>query len=142
MTSRRTPVVEGLFAETPAGPRLLGSKCRGCGTPYFPRSPVCHNPDCRDKRIEDATFGPRGTLWSFTIQHYAPPPPVKYDEPFTPYALALVDLQEGLRVLGRVSTDNLEALTVGTAVELVIEKLCTGPDGNEVSTWKFKPFQV
>ena len=136
--SKPIPVVEGLFADTAAGPRLFGSKCAGCGTPYFPRSPVCHNPECRDPRVEDAAFGPRGTLWSLTIQHYAPPPPVKFDEPFIPYALGLVDLQEGLRILGRISTDKLEALKVGTPVELVIEKLCTAPDGNDLTSWKFK----
>ena len=46
--------VEGLFAETAEGPRLLGSQCRSCGTPYFPRGEVCHNPDCSSSAMEDA----------------------------------------------------------------------------------------
>lgn len=138
-TTKRVPVAEGLFTETAEGPRLLGSKCVSCGTPYFPKTPVCHNPDCRGSKVEDATFGPRGKLWSYAIQNYPPPPPAKFDEPFTPYALGLVDLPEGLRVLTRISTDNPEGVEVGAEVELVLEKLYTDHEGNDVVTWKFRP---
>jgi uncharacterized OB-fold protein len=139
MTTNRVPVIQGLFAETPQGPRLLGSKCATCGAPYFPKSPVCHNPDCGDQRIEDAAFGPRGKLWSFAVQYYAPPPPVKYDEPFVPFAIGVVDLPEGLRVLGRIAIDDLKKVKIGMPVELVIERLCGGTDGSEVTTCKFRP---
>ena len=138
-TTKRIPVVEGLFAETADGPRLLGSKCTACGTPYFPTTPVCHNPDCRSTNVEDAAFGPRGTLWSYSVQYYPPPPPAKYDEPYVPYALGLVDLEEGLRVLARIATDDPEGVKVGAEVELVLEKLYGDSDGNDVITWKFRP---
>ena len=139
MTTNRVPVVDGMFAETADGARLLGSKCAGCGAPYFPKSAVCHNPRCREKHIEPASFGPRGTLWSFAVQHYAPPAPVKYDEPYKPYALGLVDLRDGLRVLGRLQVDKLENLKIGMDVELIVARLCADKDGNEVTTWMFKP---
>lgn len=139
MTTNRVPVIKGLFAETPQGPRFLGSKCMTCGTPYFPKSPVCHNPDCENPQVQEAQFGPRGTLWSYVVQHYPPPPPVRYDEPFVPYAVGAVDLAEGLRVLGRISIDDVRKIKVGMPVELVIERLCGDKDGNEVTTWKFRP---
>src|SRR4051812_7624779 len=139
MSSDRVPVIQNLFAETAQGPRLLGSKCTGCGTPYFPRSPVCHNPACPGERIEDATFGPRGVLWSYAVQYYAPPPPVKYDAPFAPFAIGVIDLPEGLRVLARVAVDDLRKISIGMHVELLIDRLCAGTDGGEVSTWKFRP---
>lgn len=140
MTTRTTiPVAEGLFAETANGPRLLGSKCASCDTPYFPKAAICHNPNCTDSKLEDAEFGPHGKLWSFTVQVYPPPPPAKYDEPFEPYALGLVDMTEGLRVLAKVSTDDLTSVKVGANVELVIEKLYTNAEGNEVTTFKFRP---
>ncbi len=133
------PVIEGLFAQTPEGPRLLGSKCATCATPYFPKTERCRNPECASSAIEDATFGPRGTLWSYSVQHYPPPPPAKYEEPYTPYALGLVDLPEGLRVLSRISTADPASVRPGMAVELVIERLYVDGDGNEVQTWKFRP---
>jgi uncharacterized OB-fold protein len=139
VTTNRVPVIQGLFAETTEGPRLLGSRCAACRAPYFPKSPVCHNPECTDQRIEDTTFGPRGTLWSFAVQYYAPPAPVKYDEPFVPFAIGVVDMPEGLRVLGRISIDDIKKIRIGMAVELVLERLCGDTDGNEVMTWKFRP---
>ena len=99
---------------------------------------MCHNPNCTDSQLEDAQFGPNGTLWSYTVQYYPPPPPAKYDETYEPYALGLIDLAEGLRVLARVSTDDPESVTVGADVELVIEKLYIDPEGNEVTTFKFR----
>ena len=133
------PVIDGLFTETPDGPRLCGSKCATCGAPYFPKTPVCHNPACDASRVEDTTFGPRGTLWSFAVQYYAPPPPVKYDEPFAPFAIGVVDVPGGLRVLGRISIDDLRKIKIGMDVELVLERLCGDKDGNDVITWKFRP---
>lgn len=138
-TAKRIPVAEGLFVETAGGPRLLGSRCAGCGTPYFPKSAVCHNPECRDGRIEDASFGPRGTLWSCAIQDYPPPAPARYDQPYTPYAMGVVDLADGLRVLGRMAVDDPRRLEVGMNVELVLDVLCHDEQGSEVITWKFRP---
>jgi len=139
MTAKQVPVIQNLFADTAHGPRLLGSKCTTCGAPYFPKAGACHNPDCSDPRIEEAAFGPRGTLWSFAVQYYAPPAPVKYDEPFVPFAIGVVDFPEGLRVLGRLSIDDLKKIKIGMPVDLVIERLCSGPDDSEVTTWKFRP---
>jgi uncharacterized OB-fold protein len=138
-TSKSVPAAEGLFTETAEGPRLLGSRCATCGTPYFPRSAVCHNPACRGSKMEEASFGPRGTLWSCAIQNYPPPAPARYEEPYTPYALGMVDMPEGLRVVGRISTDDPEGVRVGAEVALVLERLCLDEDGNEVITWKFRP---
>ena len=137
--AKRVPVVEGLFAETSEGARLLGSRCASCGTPYFPRSPLCHNPDCTASRMEDASFGPHGKLWSCAIQNYPPPAPAKYEEPYVPYALGVVDLQEGLRIVGRISTDDPERLQVGSDMELIVEELYRDEGGSEVVTWKFRP---
>jgi len=138
-TTKTVPVAEGLFTETADGPRLLGSRCASCGTPYFPRSAVCHNPECRESKIEEASFGPRGSLWSCAIQNYPPPPPARYEEPYTPYALGMVDMPEGLRVLGRISTDDPESVQVGAEVELVLERLYLDENGDQVITWKFRP---
>ena len=137
--TKQVYVAEGLFAETAAGPRLLGSRCATCETPYFPKAPICHNPDCDETKMEDAEFGPGGTLWSYTVQYYPPPPPARYDEPYSPYAMGLIDLAEGLRVLAKISTGDPEGLEPGIDVELVLERFYTDGDGNDVITWMFKP---
>jgi len=139
--SKRIPIAEGLFAETEDGPRLLASRCPSCGAHYFPRSATCNNPDCLGGQTEEIALSRRGKLWSYTIQYYPPPPPFKFEQPFTPYAIGLVELPEGLRVLGMVSTDNPEGLMVGLDVELVLERLYRNEDGDEMMTWKFRPLE-
>ncbi len=130
---------EGLFADTPNGPRLCGSRCATCQTPYFPRGSGCHNPDCDLSKMEDLYLGPRGKIWSLSVQTYAPPPPVVSNDPFEPFAAAMVDLDEGLRVLGRIVTDDPGSVGVGDEVELVIAPLGKDADGNEVISWQFEP---
>ena len=134
-------VIDGLFADTVNGPRLLGSRCATCSAPYFPKSLVCHNPECGESRIEDAQFGPTGKLWGFTFQVFPPPPPAKYDEPFKPYPMGFIDLDDGLRVLGQVAIEDMTKVAVDMPVQMVIETLFTDEDGNDVVTWKFRPAQ-
>ncbi len=141
MTDKAVPVIEGLFSDTAEGPRLLGSRCAACGTPYFPSSAVCHNPECSDSRIEEAFFGPGGTLWSCALQNYPPPPPARYDEPYEPYLLGMVDMDEGLRVMARINAADITAVEIGSRVELELDTLCKGGEGEDVITWKFKVVQ-
>jgi uncharacterized OB-fold protein len=89
--------------------------------------------------MEDAEFGPRGTLWSCAVQNYPPPPPAKYDEPYAPYSLGIIDLAEGLRVMGRIHTNAPEDVKVGAEVELVLAPLCHEEDGAELISWMFRP---
>ena len=89
--------------------------------------------------MEDASFGPRGRIWSSAVQNYPPPPPALSQKPYQPYAVAAVDLPDGLRVMGRVDTDDPENVPVGAEVELVVEAFGSDDDGNEIVSWMFKP---
>ena len=134
----RVNVVEGLFSETPQGARLLGTRCTVCGTHYFPRTARCTNPKCRSASVEDALLGPKGVLFSYTVQHYAPPAPFRYDEPFQPYGVGLVELEQGLRVVALLKLDPA-SIRIGMPLELVIDRLATDDKGRDVMTWKFAP---
>lgn len=137
--SQSTPAAEGLFADTATGPRLLGSRCATCEMPYFPRSEACRNPGCDHSDMQDAEFGPSGTLISMTLQNYPPPPPTIAPEPYSPYGVGLVDLPEGLRVIGRLFSDDPEQVPVGGPVELVLAPLGHDADGREIISWQWKP---
>jgi uncharacterized OB-fold protein len=130
---------QGLFADTSEGPRLLGSRCASCTTAYFPRAIGCHNPDCDESKMEDARFGPRGKLWSVSIANYPAPAPVVNPDPYVPFAVGLVDLPDGLRVLGRMLSDDPEGIEVGCEVELVLAPLGHDESGAEVISWQFRP---
>jgi hypothetical protein len=129
----------GLFSEGEDGPRLLGSRCLGCGASYFPKDTVCHNPGCDDPSIEEALFGPTGTIWSCAVQNYQPPAPVVTEEPYKPYAVGMVDLDDGLRVMGRIDVEDPMSVVVGAAVTLVTGRIGVDADGNDVITWMFRP---
>jgi hypothetical protein len=135
----RVPAVAGLFDETPEGPRLLGSRCTGCGASYFPKDSVCHNPDCDSPAMEDKNFGPRGVVFSCAVQNYQPPPPVVTEKPYAPYAVGIVDLDDGLRVMSRIDVEDPMSVVVGGSVELVVGKIGSDDDGNDIITWMFRP---
>ena len=134
----RVPVVEGLFTEEGGAAQLLATRCASCGTVYFPKATICHDPKCTQSAIEEFTFGGKGTLWSYSIQDYPPPPPHKYDEPYHTYALGVVDFPAGVRLMGQMCVDDFDDLKIGSEVEVVIEPLYH-EDGAEYTSWKFKP---
>ena len=59
-------------------------------------------------------------MWSYTENHYPPPPPYVAADPFEPYALAAVELaDEGIVVLGQVAKGVRAAdLRVGMEMQL------------------------
>jgi uncharacterized OB-fold protein len=118
-------VADDLFREDEAGSALIGSRCTGCGSHYFPQALSCRNPDCDVKVVEQALLGRRGELYSYTVQHYRPPALFRIDD-WTPYAIGLVALPEGLKVMARLTAVDLDALEIGTAVELVLAYAPTG----------------
>jgi uncharacterized OB-fold protein len=135
------PAVEGWFTTGPE-PRLLGSRCTTCATTYFPPvassdgAAFCRNPTCDGDEFEVAELSRRGTVWSYTDAQYQPPAPyVARTDPYEPFALAAVELDEGLTVLGQVADGyGVDDLKVGAEVELVVEPL----DG-ELLIWRWKP---
>lgn len=135
MSEQSIPCVAGLFGKE-GGDHVLGSRCRSCKTPYFPRTPVCRNPDCTNSQTEDCRFGGRGVVWSYSTADFAPPPPHKFDPPFKPYLIGVVDLDNGLRLVGQICGP-VDAIKVGAPVELVIDTLYHEGETAR-TTWKFK----
>ena len=82
-------------------------------------------------------------MWSYTDAQYQPPPPyIQVTDPFEPFALAAVELPEGIVVLGQVAAGfGVADLTVGDEVELVVETLYADEDG-ERTMWRWKPVLV
>ena len=79
-------------------------------------------------------------MWSCTDARYQPPPPyVAPEGGHVPFALAAVELPEGLVVLGQVAAGyGVADLRVGGEVELVVETLYTDESG-ERTVWRWKP---
>jgi uncharacterized OB-fold protein len=135
---RQRPVAEGLFQFGDAPPSLLGTRCKGCATLYFPRSLGCRNPRCPQKQIEDASFGQAGTLYSHTVQAYRPPPLFQMDN-WAPYPIGLIDLPEGLRVLAMITGCAPSELRIGMPMTLCTRVLFVDTRGCEVLTYAYRP---
>ena len=128
----RVPIQPGLFRESPQ-PRLLAGRCEACSEHHFPAADVC--PYCGNGAVAEAEVGATGTLYLHTIVQ---PPPPGYEGP-VPYGFGLVDLPEGLRVVTRLSAADLDGLSSGLEMRLIIEPLYRDDAGNEGTTWAYAP---
>ena len=137
MMTHMIPVTSGLFPDD-GEVALLGSACPACGAHFFPRRTHCPNPPCCAGSLQDARFGRRGTLYSYTVQAYRPPPLFRMDD-WQPYAIGLVELTEGLRVLAMLTGVALSELRIGIPLELVLDPLYRDTEGREVLTYKYRP---
>jgi uncharacterized OB-fold protein len=138
-------VVEGLFREDAEGAgRLLGGRCARCGASFFPKQwSFCRNPACTGATLEDVELSARGTLWSFTDNRYAPPPPYPAREPFEAYGVAAVELAEDhMVVLGQLAQGpDVATLAIGREMELVIEPLYETAEA-VYTVWKWRPVEA
>ena len=136
MPDTAQPAIEGWFT-TGDEPHLLGTRCADCGTVYFPREDTfCRNPDCRGTDLAETALSRRGTVWSYTQNHYAPPEPYVSPDPFVPYGVAAVELRdEALVVLGQLAEGtDVASLAVGDQVELVIDQTTRSIAGGQEQT--------
>jgi uncharacterized OB-fold protein len=137
----RVPAVNGWFTLDEARPQLLGTRCKACGTYFFPKeTSFCRNPRCAGSEFEEVPLSARGKLWSFTDNRYAPPKPYMAGDPFEPYAVAAVELErEKMVVLGQVAKGvGCDQLHAGQDMELVLDTLYEDA-ANEYLVWKWRP---
>jgi len=135
-----TPSIEGWFTTGPS-PVLLASRCTECNTVFFPPTEgFCRNPACSSEEFEQVPLSRRGRIWSYTDAQYQPPAPyIAHTDPYEPFALAAVELPEGLVVLGQLASGTgVDDVTVGTEVELLVEPLYADESGDR-TIWRWQP---
>lgn len=134
------PAIEGWHTMA-ADPHLIGTQCKECGTYFFPKqSQYCKNPQCDSTDFREVELSRTGLVWSYTNACYKPPEPFVAADPFEPYAIAAVQLEEEqMVVLGQVVKGlTVEDLKVGMRMELVLEALHETDEDIKV-TWKWQP---
>jgi hypothetical protein len=139
-TKTRVPAAEGWFTIGEPS-HLVGSQCTACGTKFFPRRAIaCADPACAGTDFTDVELSRTGKVWSYTDNRYQPPAPYVSRDPFEPYVIAAVELDdEKIVVLGQVVPGVAVAdLRVGMEVELVTDTLFEDDD-NEYVVWKWRP---
>jgi uncharacterized OB-fold protein len=89
--------------------------CNACGAKRFPPGPACQSCDSYDRGFEVASG--EGTVFSYVV-HRHPPVPGKE----LPIVIALIDLDEGLRMVGEVvdavDADGAPTIDIGTRLRV------------------------
>lgn len=110
------PVVSrdtAFFWEGTALGELRIQRCDKCGTLRHPPGPFCRA--CGAEATGYLVASGRGTVFSHVVHHHPPVPGRR-----TPYVVALVELAEGVRVLGEVLDGEPD---IGTPVEVTWQRI-------------------
>ena len=117
----RSPVVDDdstRYWEAVADHRLEIQRCDRCGRfVFYPRA-LC--PHCHGDRLTWTEVGGHGTLYTFTVSRRAATPGLAER---VPYVVALVDLDEGARMMSTVATDDVDSVRIGEPVTVAFEDL-------------------
>ena len=117
------------YWEALARHELYFQRCRDCGTKRFYPRALC--PRCLSSATEWVRASGWGTVYSFTVTHQNQAPGFREE---LPYVLAIVELDEGVRMMTNVVGCAPDAVRVGMRVEVVFEDVTP-----EITLAKFRP---
>ena len=96
--------------------RLMGGKCRKCGKIHLPPRPLCDK--CLSTEFEWVELPKTGRLLTYTIIHVAPP----QFQNMTPYAVGIVQLENGVKIPGMIKDVPLDKIRVGMSLKMEFEE--------------------
>src|SRR5690349_7464246 len=120
-------------------PQLVGSRCGSCAATTFPVQQRC--PRCSGGDMTEVLLPRRGTLVAWTTQGFPPGAPDSgaTGRDFVPFGVALVQLDDVIRVEGRLTENDPAKLEFGMDVELTMVPFTTDENGDEIVTFAFQP---
>ncbi|MBU2551896.1 MAG: Zn-ribbon domain-containing OB-fold protein [Proteobacteria bacterium] len=108
--------------------KLLYQVCADCGEIIFFPKQTC--PNCMGHSLEWKESSGRGRIFTFTVTYDYAPPEFAAD---TPYALAIVVLEEGFRMTSNIVESDLDAIRCDMPVEVVFD-----PVTSDITLPKFR----
>ena len=106
-----------IWRNEPQRYRLEAGKCLNCGELHMPKRLVCDA--CGKREFETVKLTPKGKVITYTVVHVAP-------EAFrdqSPYPVAIIELDEGLRMLCQMADVAPEEVRTGMRVRLETRKI-------------------
>ncbi|MEU8145849.1 bifunctional MaoC family dehydratase N-terminal/OB-fold nucleic acid binding domain-containing protein [Nonomuraea sp. NPDC048901] len=91
-------------------------RCADCGELRHPPGPIC--PACRSTNRTHTVASGHGTVYSYVVHHH---PPVPGRE--TPFVVAVVELPEGVRIVGNIVDCPTDAVSIGMSLRVTYSAL-------------------
>jgi uncharacterized OB-fold protein len=104
------------FWEGTAAGELRVQHCPSCGALRHPPGPMC--PSCGAEKPDYIIASGRGEIFSFVVHHHPPVP----GRALT-FVVALVELIEGVRMLGELIEVDPAAVTIGMPVQIALTRI-------------------
>ncbi len=98
--------------------KFLFQRCETCGKPQFYSRSLCSH--CQSSKLHWEEACGRARVASYTVVHRAP---IRAFSGDTPYVLALIDLEEGIRLMCNVINCDAEAVSIGMPVTIVFQAI-------------------
>jgi uncharacterized OB-fold protein len=98
--------------------RFLLRRCNACGERHFYPRPFC--PKCWSTDVEWEDANGRGTLYTYSVVRQNDLPPFSER---VPYVAAIVELDEGPRVMTNIDGDDFDALEIGMRVQVAFRAI-------------------
>ncbi|MGC5011090.1 bifunctional MaoC family dehydratase N-terminal/OB-fold nucleic acid binding domain-containing protein [Streptosporangium sp. DT93] len=104
------------FWEGVAAGELRIQRCADCGELRHPPGPIC--PSCRSTARAHVTASGEGEVYSYVV-HHNPPVPGRS----TPFVVAVVELPEGVRIVGNVVDCDVARVGIGMPVRVTYHQM-------------------
>ena len=109
-----TPVVTDVNRQWFTSGTLAVQRCAGCTAVQHPPEELCHRCGATDFHYQ--VVRPRGTVYSFTVVHYAASPALAESVPYVVVLVSLDELPE-VRVVGNIPFIDPAEVHIGMPVE-------------------------
>jgi len=116
------------FWDAAARHELVIQKCASCGTVRHPPRPMC--PACHSTDVTWVQARGRGRVWSWVVAH---PPVLPAFADKVPYNVVVIQLEEGIRMIGNMIDVPLDQITEGLEVTITFEDL---EEGVSLPAWR------
>jgi scaffold protein (connect acetoacetyl-CoA thiolase and HMG-CoA synthase) len=122
------------WREIPHRYRMEAGKCKSCNYIAFPKRIVC--PECGSKDFAFHKLSGKGKLVTYTI--IRTPPEGFVDQ--SPYAVGIIELEDGKKIMGQVTDCDPEDLKIGDQLITKFRRMNEeGKTGMIMYSYKFVP---
>jgi uncharacterized OB-fold protein len=131
--SAQEPFTIEQFYKLASQNKLMAGKCLKCDKIHLPPRPLCDN--CYGTQFEWTEISGKGKLLTYTVIHIAP----SQFQDFTPYAIGIVELDNGLKIPGMIQEMPPEQLNVGMVLNVAFSTCEASPNWPQWSRYYLKP---